>query len=452
MLKNYFKISLRNIKRHKIYSIINIVGLAVEMTVFLLISFYVLNELSYDRFHKDTGSIYLVLRGENDFLMAPTSKLLAPALKTELPEVINSTCFSKVPGTEKLLVRYGAKHFEEDISLTDSDFFKIFSFSFKEGNPDKAFEGPNSLLLTETAAKKYFGSRSPLGETVQVYMFGRKVDMKVTGVLEDLPSNTHFYSDMFIHYDLVRSLGLDWDRWDNQILKSYILVQDGSDIHSLSNKIREIEIKYHKSAGLEKLTYDLLSVTKIHLYSSNIKFLSATGDIKYIYIFSVAAFIILLIAGINYMNLSTAFSLKRTKEVGVRKVVGASRSSLVRQFLGETVVLTFVSLILAVFLAQFFLPAFNQVSGKSLSLLNFSPVFVLGVLLIVLIISIFSGFYPALFLSAFKPVALMKIKSTPKMKGVLIRKGLLLFQFSLSIILIISTLVVYNQLFFVRNT
>jgi len=452
MLKNYFKITLRNLKRHKSYSIINIAGLAVGMAAFLLISFYVLNELSYDRFHKDADNIYLVLRGENDFFMAPTSKLLAPVLKTELPEVIDSTCFSRVPGTEKLMVRYQDKFFEEDINLTDSNFFKIFSFSFHEGNPDLAFESPNSLLLTKKAADKYFGNRSPLGKTVQIYMFGKKVDMKITGVLEDIPENTHFYSNMFIHYDLVRSLGLDWDRWDNQILCTYVQIREGSDVQSLPNKIREIEIKNHKTFGIENVTYDLLPVTKIHLYGNNIKFLSTSGDIKYIYIFSVAAFIILLIAGINYMNLSTAFSLKRTKEVGVRKVAGASRNLLVRQFLGETIILSFIALILAVVLAQLFLPSFNRISGKSLSIPHFSPIFILGTLLVWFIISFFSGFYPALFLSAFKPVILMKIKSTPKMKGVFFRKGLLLFQFSLSIILIVSTLVVYNQLFFVRNT
>lgn len=300
MLKNYFKISLRNLKRHKSYSIINIAGLAVGMAAFLLISFYVLNELSYDRFHKDADNIYLVLSGEGDLFMAPTSKLLAPVLKTELPEVINATCFSRVPGTEKLMVRYQDKFFEEDMNLADSHFFEIFSFPFREGNPDMAFEGPTSLLLTERAAKKYFGSQSPLGETVQIYMFGKKIDMKVTGVLENLPSNSFFQCDMFIHYNVIRLIGFDWDRWDNQILQSYILVHEGSDIQSLSNKIREIEIKNHKSAGLGKLTYDLLPVTKIHLYGNNIKFLSTTGDIKYIYIFSVAAFIILLIAGINY--------------------------------------------------------------------------------------------------------------------------------------------------------
>ncbi|MBN2246324.1 MAG: ABC transporter permease, partial [Candidatus Aminicenantes bacterium] len=214
MLKNYFKISLRNIKRHKGYSIINIFGLAVGLASFLLISLYVLNELSYDRFHKEADNIYLVLRGEGDFFMAPTSKLLAPALKMELPEVINTSCFSHLPGSEKVMIRYQDKFFEEDANLADSDFFKIFSFPLSEGNPDNAFEGPNSLLLTEKAAKKYFSSRSPLGETVQIYLFGKKIDMKVAGVLEEIPSNSFFQSDVFIHYDVIRSVGFDWDRWD----------------------------------------------------------------------------------------------------------------------------------------------------------------------------------------------------------------------------------------------
>lgn len=452
MFKNSLKITLRSLKKHKSYSFINIAGLTVGMAAVILILLYVRHELSYDRFHRDAGNIYLVLRGERGSFMAPTSKLLGPALESALPEVLDTTSFSRVPGTEKLMVAYGEKSFEEDISLADSSFFEMFSFPFLEGSPDEAFEHPASMLMTEHTSRKYFDDGSPLGKTVRMYMFGQKIDMKITGVLEDLPANTHFKCGIFISCDIVNLFGLDWDRWDNQVLKTYIRVREDADIQNLPNKILACEKQHQPGSAFGQLSYGLLPVTDIHLHGKNIKFLSTTGDMTYIAVFSIAAFLLLCIAGINYMNLSTAFSLRRIKEIGVRKSAGASRRSLIRQFLGETMTLSFLSLFSAAVLTQLLLPFFNRISGKSLSIPYGAPLFWGGAAVLVLVTGLLAGYYPALFLSSLKPLWLMKTKSKPGVKGASFRKGLLVFQFSLSILLIISTLVVYDQLSFIRNS
>ncbi|MBN1270838.1 MAG: ABC transporter permease [Candidatus Aminicenantes bacterium] len=452
MIKTTVKTALRGLKKHKSYFFINMTGLAIGMVSFLIISLYVRHELSYDRFHQNADNIYLVLRGEKDAFMAPTSKLLGPALKEVFPDVIQTTCFSRVPGSEKLMVRFDDKSFEEDISLADSEFFEMFDFPFLEGNPGSAFPNPNSMLMTERTAQKYFGGQAPLGKTIQLFMFGQALDMKITGILEDMPSHSFFKSDILVSYDIIRLFGLDWDRWDNQVLKTFICLREGSDLHEIPDKIKDVEIRRHPGARFGNLSYDLLPVTKIHLYGGGIKFLSAEGDIRYVTIFGTAALIILLIAGINYMNLSTAFSLKRTNEVGVRKIAGASRSSIVRQFLGETMVLSFGALVMAVLMTQLFLPVFNRISGKSLSIPFGDPLFIGGAFVMALVTGLLSGYYPALFLSRFKPLVLMKTRYSHNVKGTAFRKGLLVFQFSLSIILIFGTLVVYRQLFFIRNS
>jgi len=452
MFKNHLKFTFRNLTRHKVYSGINIFGLALALACVIFILLWVENELSYDRFHERADDIYMVLRGEDDEFMAPTSGLLAPALLAELPEIINATGYAQIPENEKVLIRRGEKHFEEIIAFTDSRFFEIFSFPFLEGTPSSALKDPDSVVMTEKTARKYFGDKEAFGESIQMFFFGKKMVMSVRGIVEDIPANSHLDCEIFVSFHVMRSFGINLDDWDNQVPRTYILTQKHLDIRDLEQKIAACEIRNRPENDLEKLDYSLLPLKKIHLQANDIKFLITTGDIKYVYIFSAIAFIILLIACVNYMNLSTALSLKRTKEIGVRKVVGASRKMLINQFLGETIILSFLALILAGGLAQIFLGAFSQLSGKSLVIRYFDVRFLVGSVVVALFTGILSGSYPALFLSSFQPAKILKTKSDLGLKGFPLRKGLVVFQFSLSIILIIGTLVVFDQLRYIRSS
>jgi ABC-type antimicrobial peptide transport system permease subunit len=452
MFKNHLKFTLRNLSRHKVFSSINILGLAIAIACVLIILLWVEHELSYDCFHKRADDIYLVLRGDNEGFMAPTSQLLSSTLKTELPEVINATSFIQMPESEKFLLRYAEKSFEEDIGFADTQFFEIFSFPFLKGNPTTAVEGPQSLVLTERTAKKYFGDEEALGKSVELFIFGRKMAMNITGILKNFPSNSHIDCTVFVHFHALRALGLNFDDWDNQMSRTYILARQKIEIQDLSSKIKACEIRNRSGLILGKLDYTLLPIKKIHLHGKNIRFLVTTGDIKYVYIFIAIAVIILMIAGVNYMNLSTALSLRRTKEIGLRKVVGASRKTLMYQFLGETIILSFLALALAIILAQTFMPAFNQLSAKALVIPYLDARFLMGSALIALVTGVLAGYYPALFLSAFRPAKILRTKFDMGRKGMTFRKSLVVFQFSLSIILIISTIVVFKQLLFFRNS
>ena len=452
MFKNYFKTTFRNATRHREYSFINLAGLATALTCVILIMLWVQHELSYDRFHEKADDIFMVLRGEEETIMAPTSYLLAPSLVTELPEIVNATRFAQIPDTEKVLFRSGEKTFEENISFTDSHFFEIFSFPFLKGTPESALVGPTSVVITEKTAKKYFSNQEAFGNSIQMFLYGIKMPMSITGVIKDIPSNSHIDCDIFVTFDTMRSLGMNLESWENQMPRTYILTRDNSVVDDLASKLTACEIRNRPDENLEKLFYSLLPLKNIHLQAKNIKFFASTGSSKYVYIFTVIAFIILLIACVNYTNLSTALSLKRAKEIGLRKVVGANRSMLIKQLLGETIILSFLALLLAVLLAQLFMPAFNRLSGKSLAIHYFDIRFLIGAVLIAFLTGILSGYYPALFLSSFQPAKILKEKSSLALKGMGLRKGLVVFQFSLSIILIISTIIVFNQLLFIKNS
>ena len=452
MFKNHIRFTFRNLTRNKVYSAINILGLAVALACEILILLWVNHELSYDTFHERADRIFLVLRGEEDVFMASTSGLLAPAMIAEIPEVVDAAGYVQIPDAEKILMRYGEKHFEEIIGFADSRFFEIFSFSFLNGAPSSALKEPHSVVMTHKAARKYFGENEALGESVQMFFFGQKMEMKITGILEDIPTHSHIRCDIFVSFHVMRMLGMNLDDWDNQIVRTYILARESPDIQGLTNKIISCETRNRPDRDLGKLSYSLLPLKDIHLHGKNIKFLITTGDIKYIYIFAVIACIITMIACVNTMNLFTALSLKRTKEIGVRKVIGASRKTLVSQFLCETTVLSFIALLLAVGLAQLFMPVFNQLSGKELEIPYFNVYFIGISLLIAFFTGVLSGYYPALFLSSFQPAKILKTKFSLGFKGLTFKKGLVVFQFSLSIILIISTIVVFNQLIFIRNS
>jgi len=454
MLDTYLKIAIRNLIKHKIFSIINILGLAIGLACFILIMLWVQDELSYDRFHKNEDHIYLVLRSDIGKPSAVTSKMLAPALKDELPEVINATSFVQFPESIKSYLKYKDKGFEEIFGLVDPQFFDIFSFDFKDRNPQSAFLNPNSIVLTESMAKKYFGDNNALGESLDLTLLGQTRTLKVTGVLENIPHNSHIQREIFIPISYVKkTYGIeDWDSWYNRPSRTYILTQRDVDILALEHKIANCEREHLPTQNLENLSYSLLPLKKIHLHANNIEFFTSTGDIKYVYIFTIIAVIILLIASMNYMNLSNALSLKRTKEIGIQKVVGAHRSNLIRQYLGETLILTFIAMGCALILVELFLPVLNRLSEKSLIIPYLNPQFLFMIFMITLTTGIISGLYPAIFISGFQPIQILKGKFNIGTSTINLRKGLIIFQFTLSIIIIICTIIVYSQLKFIQNS
>ncbi|MBN2030325.1 ABC transporter permease [bacterium] len=454
MFKIYFKIAIRSLLRFKKFSIINILGLAIGLSCFILIMLWVQDELSYDHFHKNADHIYLALRNDNGITSGITSKMLAPALKDELPEVVEATSFVQLPASIKLYLKYENKGFEENFNLVDPIFFNIFSFRFIDGNPQSAFLNPNSIVLTENIARKYFGDKNALGKSLHVTLLGQTRTLKVTGILENIPHNSHFQREVFIPISYVRNTyGIEeWDRWGNYQSQTYILTRSGIDISAMEHKIADLERKNLPDHNLENLSYSLLPLKKMHLHSNNIEFFSSTGDIKYIYIFTIIAGIILLIASMNYINLSNALSLKRTKEIGIQKVVGAHRSNLVRQYFGETLIITLIALGCALLFVKLLLPVLNRLADKSLSAEYSSPHFLIMIILIALITSVISGLYPAVFISGFQPVRILKGRFQAGKGGLNLRKGLILLQFSLSIIMIICMVIVLNQLDFIKNS
>ena len=449
MFKSYFKIAVRNLIKHKRYSLINILGLAIGLACSILIMLWVQDELSYDRFHKNADDIFLVLRNDYNKFSAVTCKLLAPALKSELPEVIEATSFAPLPESFKAYIEYQNKGFEEHITLVEPQFFDIFSFDFKEGNLQSAFKDPNSLIMTERMCEKYFGDKNALGESVTVTLMGQKRTLKVTGILKNIPRNSHIQREFFTPIDYVKTYGINWDTWYSQTIHTYIQTQGKINIQELGKKILSCKLRHYNE---ENVSYTLLPLTRIHLYSNNIEFFASTGDIKYVYIFSVIAGIILLIACMNYINLSNARSLKRTREIGIQKVVGAQRIQLMCQYFSETFILTIIALGCALLIVELLLPMLNQISGKSLSVNYLNPQFGLTILLTTLVTSVISGLYPAVFISGFQPIQVLKGRFHISENGINLKKGLIVFQFSLSIVIIICTIIVLNQLNFIQNS
>ena len=451
MLKNYFKIGIRNLLIHKKYSLINILGLAIGFTGFILIMLWVQDELSYDKFHKNADNTYLVLRTWNGKVAAITSKLLGPAIKSEIPEILNQTDYAPLPEAFKPFLQYEDKGFEELIALTDPHFFEVFNFKFIEGNPHTAFDDPNSVIMTERMAEKYFGNSDAIGKSLVLKFVGIKKTVKVTGVLENIPHNTEFQRDFILPLDFIKQFGANWDAWYNYNVQTFILTNVKINNQELEKKILECENRHAANLNLGTTGYSLLPLSKLHLYSNNLEFFVSTGDIKYVYIFSVVACIILLIACMNYINLTNAFSLKRTKEIGIKKVIGANRRDLILQYYGETFVITMAALGLSFFLVEMLLPLMNKLSGKQLFINFASPEFLSSVILITSFTIIVSGIYPAIFATRFRPVQILKGKFQNKFDGLNLQKGLVILQFALSIAILTCTFIVMRQLNFIRN-
>jgi putative ABC transport system permease protein len=449
MLRNYMKIAFRNLLRNKGYSLINIAGLAIGMACCILILLWVQDELSYDGFHENTENIHRVICSgtwagvTEKFVVTPAP--VGPALKEHFAGIIR---FTRYEFFSNLLFETDDKKIVEDhISPADPDFFQMFSFPFLYGDPKTALNDRHSVVLTKNTAQKYFGDENPVGKTMTL---GGKHLLTVTGVVETIPRNTDFYFHIIIPFELLEDMGTEIDDWERFSYHTYVELTNGS--QSVTDDALTAFYRTKVDGG-EEIEFHLQPLKEIHLYSNYIGERDKIGDIRYVYLFSLIASVILVIACINFMNLTTAKSAKRAKEIGMRKVVGAHRWNIINQFLGESVVMAMMAVILAVVIVEFALPEFNHLASKDLSL-DFSKnlSLLLGLLGIALFTGIVSGSYPALFLSSFKPVIVLKgtIVSAAKSRHIL-RKVLIVSQFSLSIILIICTLVAHQQINFMKN-
>ncbi|GAB3025383.1 ABC transporter permease [Spirosoma pulveris] len=449
MLLNYLKIAWRNLRKDKFYSLINILGLTIGVTCGLLLLLYVTDELSYDRYHANASQIYRVVSHitEPDKVnrWSSTQPPLVKTLKQDYPFIKNYVRFFPYG---RVMFRQGEKRFYEDnIYAADSTVFDVFSYKFIEGDAKTALDQPGSVVLTQKAAQKFFGSGTALGQSLQT---NDTTFYKVTGVLEDVPKNSQFtFNALLSTGQNERSQATNWGGF---YILSYLVLPDNFDTKILESKFPQVYDKYigpiFKRMGI-RVTYELQPLTRIHLYS-NLEG-ESNGNIGYVYTFSAVAFFMLLLASINYMNLATARSAKRAREVGLRKVMGSVRSRLMAQFLTESVLMTVLALGASLLLVLVLLPFFNSVSGKDIEYRELlRPGFLLTGLAIVVFTGFISGSYPAFYLSAFEPAAVLKGSFNAK-GGSFFRKALVVSQFAISLIMLICTWVVYKQLNFMRN-
>ncbi len=463
MFKNYFKTAWRNLMKYKLYSFLNIAGLTIGILCSCLIFLYVTNELSYDNYSPLSSRTYRInfygKLGERAINSAQTPAPAGPLFKTEMPQV-EEMCRLKSNG--RSIVKYENNSYNEsNVLFADSSLLRVFNFPLLQGNAAKALTEPNSAVMSETMAKKYFGNNDAIGRSIKL---DNDKLYKVTAVMKNIPANTHFKSDMFLSMSSLEDSRED--NWGSTNYSTYIVLKPGANIDQLSKTITQSFIK-HFSAVLKQYLnttweefakngnyarLELFPLQKIHLYSQIEDELDVNGDIKYVYIFSIVGILILALACINFINLTTARASKRSKEVGIRKVAGATRSGLAKQFLGECFFVSILSWILALALAWLLLPLFDQLSGKQFSTGDiFSFQFLPVSFLITIVTGLLSGLYPALFLSSFTPVKALKgAKETSHSKS-LLRNGLVVFQFFITTVLLVSAFVVYQQLEYIRN-
>ena len=448
MFKNYFTAAFRNLTRNKTYSLLNILGLAIGIAAFLMISIHVSFELSYDRYHENADRIFTVISSDQAVTPVP----LAPALMEEFPEVESAT---RLQGRGQYLIRYKDKAFFGDQWVwADEHIFDVFTFPLLSGDKHTALRDPNSVVLSEDMAKKYFGAEDPMGKVLQWTSSNMAYDFIVTGVMQNIPDNSHITGDFFAPFKAQTnfpSYNAENFGWGNYWCHTFFLLKKGTDSQILQNKYPEF---LESRTGLKQdWDYHNKCLTDLHLRSVDIIFhYNPVSDIRYVYIFSAVALIILLIASVNYVNLTTALSSRRFQEVGIRKVVGAQRFQLVRQFLGESLLLTLFALLMAVALAYFLMPVFNNLiqSDHAVELLRDTKLFAV-LMMAGLFMGLVSGVYPAVFMANFTLSGSLKGTSSTKSKNVRLRNILVIVQFAISIFLIISTLVTSSQLHFLRN-
>ncbi len=448
MLTNYFKIAWRNLLKHKMFSFINIAGLAVGLAAFWMIALYVADELSYDRYNANADNIYRVVQhgtwDGGSFNLAVTSAPFAAALKNDYPEIEQTVRLNTEGGG---MMNFGEKHLQtNDIFFTDNSVFKVFSYHFLYGDAATALSKPESIVLTKTLATKLFGNaETALNKTVT---FENNFGNQVTGIIDDVPANSHFT------FSALRSLPDNYtEAWQNSNLYTYVLLKKGADYKKLEARFPAFYNKYlKKEMGELHYKMELQPLTSIHLHSNLEYEMAPNGNISYIYIFSIVAALILVIASINYINLSTARSSLRIKEVGVRKVTGSGRRQLVFMFLSESVLITFIAALVAVALINLAFPAFKELTGKELTLWRFGvKQTLLALALFSVLAGVLSGIYPALFLSGFRTIPALKGLAGNLSGNIIFRKSLVTLQFVITIAMIAGSIIIYEQLRYVSK-
>src|SRR4030042_1552871 len=462
MLKNYFITAYRSIVKNKFYSILNIFGPAIGITCAILILLYVQEEVTFDKHSKNDDRIY---RLESDFNISGKATLaalvpipMAPTLKDEYPEIKEIARFVGF-GLQDILFQYkDLKFFEDKIYFADSTVFKLFDYEFVLGSPENALNEPNTIVITESFASRYFGRENPVGEALISSNFG---SFRVTGVIKDVPDNSHLRFECLRSMATVAELA-GVDNFNSRSAPSYwnisafgyVLMDDNAKIEDLLAKFPGFYDKYMSSLGKQiNATFRLMAtrIDKVH-FSSKLEFDLPVGNFSYILIFSLVGVFMLLIASLNYMNMATARSTNRSKEVGLRKVIGAGKGTLIRQFISESMVLVIIALIIALIATIFILPSFNVLTDKVMKIGNlFKPVTFILIILIALFVGLISGSYPALYLSSFSPVDVLKSNVNPRQGKGMLRKILVVFQFALSGVLIIGTMIVSGQQRYIRN-
>ncbi|MCP4727677.1 MAG: FtsX-like permease family protein [bacterium] len=457
MIKNYLKIAVRNIRKYKTYSFINITGLAVGLACCILLVLYIYSELSFDTFHERSERIYrlgfLANVGGNIDHRPRCNAPAALVLKKDYPEVEDA---ARIGLMQKALVKYDVtSHYEDAVLFADNSVFSVFTFPMTAGDPETALKAPYSVVITKKTAEKYFGDEDPLGK---VLLFNDTDNYTVTGVVKDVPDNSHFRFDMLCSMQTLYSKNNDrMEVWVGYfIYYTYLLLGENTDYLAFEERLADVVDQYMGDmlkAYDAEFRYFLQPLTDIHLHSNLAGELSENSDIKYVYIFSSVVVLILLIACINYMNLSTARSVTRAKEIGIRKVVGAEKREIIRQFLSESIIYCFISLIIAFALVKLSIPYFNSIINREINI-GFSDIqwLIPLIILATFIIGVFSGSYPAFYLSSFNPGTIIKGgKNLGKNSGSRFRNILVIFQFTTSIALIIGTLIISDQLDFLKT-
>ena len=449
MWYSYFKIALRNLFRQKAFSFINIFGLAIALACSILIMLWVQNELSYDRFHANAGNLYRITTSTPDIKAAVSAAPMGAALLAEIPEVKNTARLWHSTN----LFGVGNRKFEEKrVFFADATFLDLFTFPLLKGNPQTALQRPDGIVITEAMAEKYFGKAEALGQLIRK---DNQDNFVVTGVLANVPANSHLQFDFILPISFISQTNQDLreNRWGNFNFYTYVQLHDNtvSSSATLQKLNQRVNQFFKKNYDKLQIDFQLQPITRIHLHSNLLRDLPGNGSVQYVRIFSVVALFILAVACINFMNLATARSARRAKEVGLRKVIGANRRQLIWQFLGESILVSLLALVLATGLVWVLLPAFNNLAEKSLTL-NFRETRLLFTLLgIALVTGLLSGSYPALFLSGFQPVKVLKGSFKLGAGNRFFRNGLVVTQFVVSIVLLVGTAVVYKQLQYIQN-
>lgn len=470
MFKTYLKIAWRNVMKSKTISSINLVGLTVGLTCCMLITVYLINEISYDRYHQNIDQLYQLgttfVRAGEENRTANTPAPMAAAMKQEYPEISETARLMPLFADDKTLIQYNAEgqtpksFYETKGYLADPTFFKLFTYNFIEGDAVTVLREPNTIVLDQEIARKLFGKAEALNKVIRVNSSSNgDHEFRVAGVFKPIDLPSQIDARFFLSIpggDLEQFIKQQTDMVGNNMFNTFLLLKKGADGKRLESKLPAFVDKYIgtglKAAGFYKKQF-LLPVKDIHLHAGMPNDISPVGSVTYLYILGSIALFTLLIASINFMNLSTARSSRRSAEVGIRKVLGAEKGSLVRQFLGESLLMSTVSFLFALGITTLLLPAFSRLSGRHLSL-DFAQQWyiIAGFFLLSIVTGFLAGSYPAFYLSSFQPVKVLKGKFTNSLSAVALRKGLVIFQFVISVVLIIASVVIMRQMNFLRST